>query len=213
MDIQGPMSFWEWLSLAGLCLAGAASPGPSLAVVVSASVGGGKRSGLAAAWAHAFGVGLYAALTVLGLTALLASAGSLFISFQSAGAIYLLWLAWGLWHSAQPTSMRGEDTVASTVSSARNGFAIAFLNPKLAIFMLALFSQFVRPEASTMTQAALIATATLIDGLWYTLITLVLTRGKWIEVLRNNGHKIDRLFAVLLATVALVILARALSSL
>ncbi|EED33238.1 transporter, LysE family [gamma proteobacterium NOR5-3] len=206
------MNFLEWLSLASLCFAGAASPGPSLAVIVSASLAGGKRSGLAAAWAHAIGVGLYAALTVLGLTALLAAAGWLFVGLQSAGAIYLLWLAWGLWRSATSASMSDEPATTNVKSWARNGFAIAFLNPKLAIFMLALFSQFIRPDATVAAQAILIATATLIDGLWYTLITLVFTRGKWISALRSNAAKIDRLFAVLLSLVALVILARVLSS-
>ncbi|WOJ94404.1 LysE family translocator [Congregibacter variabilis] len=207
------MSAWEWLSLASLCFAGAASPGPSLAVVVSASLGGGKLAGLAAAWAHALGVGLYAVLTVLGLSALLANAAWLFLGLQSAGAIYLLWLAWGLWRSAQSSTAESKPTIKSAAASARDGFTIAFLNPKLAVFMLALFSQFVRPDANIEIQAILISTATLIDGLWYTFITLMLTRKKWISVLKANGAAIDRVFAGLLALLALTILTRLLSSL
>lgn len=202
------MSTWEWLGLASLCFAGAASPGPSLAVVVSASVSGGRLNGLAAAWAHALGVGLYAALTVLGLSTLLASAAWLFLGLQSAGAMYLIWLAWGLWRSAQSPLSESEPLARSTASSARDGFAIAFLNPKLAVFMLALFSQFVRPEASTAGQATLIATATIIDGLWYTFVTMMITRGKWLTALKNNSAKIDKLFAVLLTLVAMTILTR-----
>ncbi|WP_439108013.1 LysE family translocator [Congregibacter sp.] len=204
------MSFWEWLGLASLCLAGAASPGPSLAVVVSASLNGGKLSGLAASWAHAAGVGIYAGITVLGLGTLLSAGTGVFLVLQSAGALYLLWLALGLWRSAQSPAANSEQAVAKVGMAARDGFAIAFLNPKLAVFMLALFSQFVRPDASASSQLALVATALFIDGLWYTLITLVFSRGKWIDTLRENASRIDRVFALLLTMVAAVILTRAL---
>jgi len=207
------MSIWEWLSLASLCFAGAASPGPSLAVVVSASLTGGKLAGLSAAWAHALGVGLYATLTVLGLSTVIARAHWLFFSLQAAGAAYLLWLAWGLLHSAHSPSTTSASPASNAASSVRNGFAIAFLNPKLAVFMLALFSQFVQPDANAETKAILIATATLIDGIWYSFITVMITREKWINALKNNGPKIDRLFGGLLAILALVILARLLLSL
>jgi threonine/homoserine/homoserine lactone efflux protein len=79
--------------------------------------------------------------------------------------------------------------------------------------MLALFSQFVRPDAGLLTSAKLIATATLVDGLWYSLVTLVLIRGKWIALLRENAGSINRLFAILLSTVALIILFRVIAAL
>jgi threonine/homoserine/homoserine lactone efflux protein len=201
------MSLWEWLSLVSVCLAGAASPGPSLAVILGAGLSGGRASGLAAAWAHAIGVGLYAALTVLGISALITDRQWLFVGIQSAGALYLLWLAWGMVRAAE--SAAPDTTDHETTSSAlRDGFAIAFLNPKLAIFMLALFSQFVHPGAGPLVNTQLIATATLVDGLWYSFIILVLMRGQWIEGLRRNTQTINRIFAALLATLAVIILLR-----
>lgn len=198
----------EWLSLASVCLAGAASPGPSLAVVVSASLSGGKLGGLVAAWAHALGVGLYAGLTVLGISALVTADQRIFITIQTLGALYLLWLARSLWFSVPADEANAQPSPAKTRSTARDGFAIAFLNPKLAVFMLALFSQFVHPDASTSTKVFMAITALLVDGLWYTLITMVFTREKWIAALRENAGGIDRIFGLLLAIVALVILVR-----
>jgi threonine/homoserine/homoserine lactone efflux protein len=134
------------------------------------------------------------------------------MAVQSAGALYLLWLAKGLFRtgSAPPAENIQNDSVTGAL---RDGFAIAFLNPKLAVFMLALFSQFVRPDAGLLTSAKLIATATLVDGLWYSLVTLVLIRGKWIALLRENAGSINRLFAILLSTVALIILFRVIAAL
>ncbi len=202
------MSVFQWLSLAALCLAGAASPGPSLAVVVSASLEGGRSTGFGAAWAHAIGVGLYAALTVFGLSALITGQPWLFVSLQVAGAAYLLWLAFGLWRHAGTSAAADANNQKSHRRAMLDGFAVAFLNPKLAVFMLALFSQFIRPGASLADNGLLIATALVVDGAWYTFVTLMVTHPGWVAALRRNARVIDRVFGVLLALLATTILVR-----
>ena len=204
------MSLFEWAGLVILCLAGAASPGPSLAVVIHAGAAGGRAAGLATAWSHALGVGLYALLTVAGVSAIIAVDAATFTLLQAAGAVYLLWLAYGLWSSASSDDS-GATAERALHRSVRDGFVVAFLNPKLAIFMLALFSQFVQPGAAVATKIGLVATATLVDGLWYSFVTLVLTRESWLARLRANAALIDRVFAVLLASLAALILWRAVS--
>ncbi|MEM1191735.1 MAG: LysE family translocator [Pseudomonadota bacterium] len=200
------MSLWEWLSLASVCFAGAASPGPSLAVVLDAVLRGGRDNGIIAAWAHALGVGLYAALTVFGISALLLSRPELFTLLQVCGALYLLWMAARLLRSTASGHAVSEDAPSHVGRAARDAFAVAFLNPKLAVFMLALFSQFIRPDAELSESAVLIATATGIDGAWYTLVALLLSRGAWLDALRRNATRIDRGFGALLAILALSIL-------
>jgi len=178
------MNVWEWLTLASVCFAGAASPGPSLAVVVAAVVGGGRAAGLSAAWAHALGVGLYAAMTVAGIASVVRHAPRLLDALQIAGALYLLWLAFGLLRS-HGTGV--EAAGGRTRHAARDGFAVAFLNPKLAIFMLALFSQFVGADADLATGAILVATATVIDGCWYSLVTLLLSQPRFLASLQRRA--------------------------
>jgi threonine/homoserine/homoserine lactone efflux protein len=87
------VSIEAWLSLALLCLFGAMTPGPSLAVVLGSSLRGGHPAGLAAALAHGLAVGLYAVLTVAGLAALLTASLKLFALLQFAAAGYLVYLA------------------------------------------------------------------------------------------------------------------------
>ena len=65
------MTLSAWLSLALVCLLGAMSPGPSLAIVVRHSVTSGTRAGAICALSHGFGIFLWAALMVSGLGALL----------------------------------------------------------------------------------------------------------------------------------------------
>lgn len=206
------MSFWEWLGLASICFAGAASPGPSLAVVLGAVIGGGRSHGLIAAWSHAAGVGLYAALTVFGLSTVITLVPWLFRGIQIAGALYLLWLASKLLRSTGSSLGDDERGSSSAISAARDGFAVAFLNPKLAVFMLALFSQFVKPEAGAATTALLIGTATIVDGLWYSFVTLLVGQPRLLESLRARATIIDRVFGVLIGVIALSILGVAISA-
>lgn len=93
--------------------------------------------------------------------------------------------------------------VAEKVSGLRDGFLIAFLNPKLAIFFLALFSQFVDESAHWIQNAIMALTAGTIDLLWYLLITFGISRGGFIEKLKRNSVKVDIITGVFLMLLAM----------
>ena len=82
----------DWLSLGLICLLGAMSPGPSLAVVMRHSASTGVRAGLACAIAHAFGIFLWAMLMVGGLGALLLAQPAWFDLIRAGGALFLMYL-------------------------------------------------------------------------------------------------------------------------
>ena len=65
------MTLANWFPLALICLMGAMSPGPSLALILRNTLQGGRRQGMATALGHGTGVGLYALLTAMGLSLLL----------------------------------------------------------------------------------------------------------------------------------------------
>ena len=70
--------------------------------------------------------------------------------------------------------MKVEQAIPSQRAALQDGFAIAFLNPKLAVFFLALFSQFIDPENLTL-QVGLIMCLTVfvLDTGWYLLVALL----------------------------------------
>ena len=199
------MELHLWLSLVAICIMGALSPGPSLALVVKNTMAGGAPAGYASAISHGIGVALYAAITTTGIGIILIKSPTLFSVIQYGGAAFLLYLGINALLSKKQQldlSDSDESTIKAKVNGWRDGFLIAFLNPKLAIFFLALFSQFV-DENATMTQKV-IMTATVggIDALWYCLVTYLLSRGPVINKLKANSHIIDRItgsFLVLLA--------------
>lgn len=80
---------------------------------------------------------------------------------------------------------------------------ISFLNPKLAIFFLALFSQFVDDAAGWQQSVIMVATVTGIDTLWYCLVALILSHSVMLEKLRQNMNIIEKCSGVVLLAVAL----------
>jgi threonine/homoserine/homoserine lactone efflux protein len=79
---------------------------------------------------------------------------------------------------------------------------IAFLNPKLAIFFLALFSQFVDAQEGWQQNVVMVSTVAGIDTLWYCLVSLLLSHSTILNKLRNNLPIIEKLTGVALLAVA-----------
>lgn len=206
------MSVGAWLSLLAVCVLGAMSPGPSLAVVVRNTVQRGRAQGLATAVSHGLGVGVYALATALGLAAIIATEAALFQGLTLAGSAYLLWLGANALRGGQPfeSPSGGPTPPAQAWSGARDGFAIALLNPKIALFFLALFSQFTRADAGALEVALLAGTATVVDAGWYAIVALVLSGRGFSGWLRRYGVWIERLTGALLVFIALYTASQAL---
>ncbi len=194
---------WEaWLAVAGICALGAVSPGPSLAVV-TVHAGRGRSAGLACAWAHAVGIGVHAGVTIAGLAAVLAAHPVVYRGIALVGAGYLAWLgvrSLGAKHGAgEAVAVAAQ---ASAAAGIRDGFAIALLNPKIAVFFLALFSQFVDPTAGPTSGVVLWATAVVIDGGWYSAVALVLSGRPLQDWLDAHATAVDRITGCVLLGLA-----------
>ncbi len=200
------MTFAQWLPLFTVCLLGAMSPGPSLAVVMGATINRGAPAGLASALAHGVGVALYGLLTVTGLAVLIAGSPTLFGAIQLAGALFLIYLGVKSLRSAGGSGS-AEQATGPGSRPIRDGFLVAFLNPKLAVFMLALFSQFLRPDAGLGEKGIMVATVGVTDAAWYCLVAMLVSRPGFLRLLRAKAVWLDRLFGCLLILVALSVLA------
>ncbi|QDP02341.1 LysE family translocator [Thalassotalea sp. PS06] len=198
------MAIELWLSLLVVCILGALSPGPSLALVVRNTMLGGQSAGLATAISHGFGVALYAAIAVTGIGLVIVQSPTIYSVIQYAGAAFLVYLAINALRS-KGSNIEFEHENAGAVQKVhgwRDGFLIAFLNPKLALFFLALFSQFVDANATLEQQLIMIATVGAIDTLWYCLVAYGLSRGPVLNRLKKNSAIVDKITGVVLIALA-----------
>jgi len=195
------LDYATWITVASICALGAVSPGPSLAVVMRHALNGGRRNGCIAAISHSLGIGLYALLCISGLAVLITASPLLFKSFQWAGAAYLLWL--GIKGLRSKPAEPGKLAPATTGSSAgRDGFLVVFLNPKVAVFFIALFSQVIGPGTPWLERGIYVATAWFLDFAWYLLVAIMVTHPRWLGALQKHGVWIDRAFGVILILLA-----------
>ena len=201
------MELSHWLSLLSICLLGAMSPGPSLAVVMNNTLRGGHSAGYASALAHGLGVALYGLLTVAGLAVLIARSPTRFIALQVVGAGYLIYLGIKSLRSSG-SDLSVTHSSGNSRGAALSGFLVAFLNPKLAIFMLALFSLFLNPDAPATEKAIMVATVGITDASWYSLVVALISREQFLQKLKNSAAMIDRFFGVILILLAASVLLR-----
>lgn len=190
-----------WLTVVAICTLGAMSPGPSLAVVLRHTLAGGRASGCSAAIAHGIGIGLYALLSISGLAVLITASPQVFRAFQWAGAAYLAWLGiQGL--RARPQNDAAPEAPKATASAVRDGFLVAFLNPKIAVFLIALFSQVIGTDSAWPERLLYAATAWFIDTLWYLLVAWLFSNPRWLAKLQANAVWFERAFGLILLALA-----------
>lgn len=201
------MPFSLWLSLAAICAMGAMSPGPSLALVLRHTLGGGRLPGITAALFHALGVGFYALLTVWGLGALMMRLPEVFQLITWGGAAYLAWLGIQALRAGRAGAISANVVVTTHRQAAREAVLVALGNPKLIIFFVALLSQFVTPDMSIIAKAIVVLTAMLIDGGWYVLVAVGLSHSRVLPWLQRHAHWVNRLTGVLLIALALRVVA------
>jgi threonine/homoserine/homoserine lactone efflux protein len=202
----GVMTISIWLTVVSICLLGAMSPGPSLAVVLKQTVSGGRKMGLISAITHGLGIGLYAMASISGIAVLITATPALFTALKWLGALYLIWI--GI-KGLQAKAGSGDSLAdpPTTGSAARDGFLIVFLNPKVAVFFIALFSQFIGSETTWLEKLVFAATAMFIDMAWYMIVAWLFSNPRWLQRLQHNVVWIERTFGVILIAIAIRLLA------
>lgn len=124
------------------------TPGQDTFFILGRSIADGTRSGLASALGITVGSLLHTAMAAVGLSAVLATSASAFTVVKILGAAYLIYLGVRMLTTAQanePTGVHG----TGALSSFRDGVLTNVLNPKVALFFLALMPQFIEPDSDT----------------------------------------------------------------
>ena len=180
------------------------TPGPNMAYLASVAVGRGRAQALAGVAGVALGLATVGALASLGLAELILRYPLLYAALRYAGVIFMLWLAFDAWRDADIR----DETQAGSFASFGRGLVTNLLNPKAAVFYVAILPGFIDPAGGGLVWQNIqlvgvyVATATAVHAA----IVLMAAR------LRGNfaggaaQRLVRRVLAVLLAIVALWLL-------
>jgi threonine/homoserine/homoserine lactone efflux protein len=137
----------------------AATPGPVWLYLISRTLAQGRRAGYFSMFGVAAGLALHAVFAALGLTVVLLAVPFAFDAIKLAGAAYLLWLAFNTLRGAGFSFTPQPLQPVPPAVLLRQAFVAAVVNPKVAVFYLSLFPQFVQPASGpVLGQGLLLAT-------------------------------------------------------
>jgi RhtB (resistance to homoserine/threonine) family protein len=160
------------------------SPGADTMLVVRNVLRGGRRDGMVTTLGICSGLFVHASLSALGISMLLMQSATAFYVVKIAGACYLGWLGTrslnsavrGSRHPAVPDGHAGLDAVPWR-RSFLEGFLTNVLNPKVAVFYLALLPQFIGPGDPVFAKSLLPAAIHYVEGiLWLVGLSVLLDR-------------------------------------
>ena len=124
------------------------TPGPNMIYLVSRSIVQGRVAGLISLGGVALGFVFYMLCAAFGITALVFAVPYAYEALRTAGAAYLLWLAW---QAVRPGGRSPFEVRSLPVDSPAKLFGVGLLtnllNPKIAMLYLALLPQFIDPNA------------------------------------------------------------------
>ena len=208
------MPITDWISLALVCMLGAFSPGPSLAVIFAITRMNGRASGLMAAIGHGLGILLYAFAAATSLSYLITNHADLFFILQMIGALMLLWLGYKLLKSSFSKSEvpqeQSEDPKAASkglLGGFTSGFIIAAFNPKTGAFFVSLFSQFLNANQSLTTHIGMAGLAGFIDVSAYVIYVIAFTTAALSTGIDKMQHILERLLGVILLFLGISLIA------
>ena len=200
------MDLKSLIGLSFVCVMGAISPGPSLAVVVRNTISGGRRQGVMTGLGHGLGFFIYAFIAVMSLASLILSNENIFKIIQLAGVFVLMWIGYKMVDSSMIGKPEKEEF--SERKGFLEGFMIAFLNPKILVFLVAVFSQFIVQEMTNYDRLIMAFIAGVIDTTWYVLVALLFSKTIILNKLRANSAVVDSVVGVFLILFGIFLLLR-----
>lgn len=166
------------------------TPGIDTVFVLNKSIVQGKKAGIYATLGVNSGIMVHTLFAALGLSLILAQSAIAFSIVKYAGAAYLLYLGIEKLRSNKQT-IQVSDSIKNKESNKKNyvsGVLTNVLNPKVALFFMAFFPQFIRPEAinSPLPFIVLGLTYALLGLIWFTILTLFTST--FSDKLMNNPY-------------------------
>jgi threonine/homoserine/homoserine lactone efflux protein len=139
--------FNDLFLFAGAALLMVLTPGPNMIYLISRSISQGKKAGVISLFGVVAGFLVHMFAAAIGLTALFLAVPLAYEILKWAGALYLLWLAW---QAVRPGARSPFEAKGLPIDSSSKLFVMGFLtnvlNPKVAIFYLAVLPQFISPQ-------------------------------------------------------------------
>ena len=180
------MSLLIFFKIFAVCLLGAMSPGPSMVVVINNAIFKNRLNGILTSIGHGIGIGIYALFAVLGIALIIKTNLYVFNVIKFLSIIFLVYLGVNLMITDDKLEFDGKD-INSGFTSFLQGLSISLLNPKIFIWFVAIYSQFMSIDNDMIFNTILILTASIVDAIWYVILTLLVTTNIALDFIKDKS--------------------------
>jgi len=158
------MASWETLvAFATVTILVAYFPGPALLYTAAQTISHGRKAGLMAMLGIHLGCYLHVFAAAFGLSAVFKHVPELYMAVKIAGALYLIWIGIGMIRSRIGAADQLVAPAKTVKRALLDSFIVEVLNPKVALFFIALLPQFVDPAASLPVWAQFLILGTIVN--------------------------------------------------
>ncbi|WP_240505997.1 LysE family translocator [Erythrobacter colymbi] len=186
------------------------TPGPNMAWLATLTISEGRRAGLGAVAGVTLGLAANAALSVLAASVILETDGPLGRAVSLLAAAMMTWLAWDAWKGSADTAQF--ERAGRSGRHALAGFALNLLNPKAALFLVAVMPQFVPGGQPTIPQGFVFAaTSVTIATVIHLALVFGAERARGALLAEARARMVRRVLAVAMLGVAAWFLTKAFS--
>ena len=166
------------------------TPGAATAMIIRSAMRGGWKAGVRTIAGNSIGVVVWALLSIAGISALVAASEVAFLALKVTGALVLVWMGIQSFRRAGAAEVVVEPRRARAF---RDGLITSLANPKLAVFFIALFPQFVGERGDVLpTTLAMAAMIVLFDFCWYSTLAVLASRAKAGFMRSAAGRRLER---------------------
>ena len=202
------MSTITFLQIFFVCLLGAMSPGPSMVVVINNALFKNRYHGILTSIGHGIGIGIYALFAVLGIGIVMETNLFLFNGMKFLSVIFLIYLGVKSIINKTKLDFDKKNNAKEGVTSFLQGFSISILNPKIFIWFVAIYSQFMSLDNDIIFNSYLVLTAGIVDATWYIVLTLSVTSNLALDFVKNKILILKRFLGFIFISLGLVLLSQ-----
>ena len=175
-----------------VCLLGAMSPGPSMAVVINNAIFKGRYAGILTAIGHGIGISVYATFAVLGLGIIIKTNVLIFNGLKILSIIFLIFIGVKSILNKKTLDLEKKNIKKNTISFIQ-GFSISILNPKIFVWFIAVYSQFMSQNNDLVFNTYLVSIAGIVDACWYIILTIAVTTASALSFFQKKINFIQKI--------------------
>ena len=186
------MTLVTFVQVFTVCLLGAMSPGPSMAVVINNAIFKGRYNGILTSIGHGIGIAVYATFAVLGLGLIIKTNIFVFNGLKILSIIFLICIGLKSIFNKEKLNLEKKNIKENTISFFQ-GFSISILNPKILVWFIAIYSQFMSTDNELLFNIYLVSIAGIIDACWYIILSLAVTTASALSFFQTKITLIQRM--------------------